>query len=107
MEQKLIFTNIVGEAIDDLVESLGNPQTVVITDVNTAQFVLPVLTADSKAVQNAHIIKVRSGEHYKTVDELSTIWKGLVEAGATRQTVVINIGGGVISDMGGFEASTF
>ena len=107
MEQKLIFTNIVGEAIDDLVASLDAPQVIVITDVNTAQFVLPVLTADSQAVREAKLIKVNSGEHYKTIDELSKIWKGLQDNNATRQTVIINIGGGVISDMGGFAASTF
>ena len=107
MDQKLIFTNIVGQAIDDLVESLGNPQVIVLTDVNTAQFVLPVLTADSKAVQGAHLIKVRSGEHYKTIEELSSIWNELQNVNATRQSVLINVGGGVISDMGGFAASTF
>lgn len=107
MEQKLIFTNIVGEAIDDLVASLDTPQVIVITDVNTAQFVLPVLTADSSAVRDARLIKVNSGEHYKTLDELSKIWEGLQENNATRQTVIINVGGGVISDMGGFAASTF
>lgn len=103
----MIFTNIVGEAIDDLVESLDTPQVIVITDVNTAQFVLPVLTADSKAVQNAHIIKVRSGEPYKSIEELTGIWKQMQDFNATRQTVVINVGGGVVSDMGGFAASTF
>ena len=70
MEQKLIFTNIVGEAIDDLVASLDAPQVIVITDVNTAQFVLPVLTADSQAVREAKLIKVNSGEHYRTFQNM-------------------------------------
>ena len=44
MNQKLIFTNLVGKAVDDLVSDLGNPDTYVIVDVNTAQYVLPTLT---------------------------------------------------------------
>ena len=48
MKEKIIFTNLVGTALDDIIASLDTPQVVVVADTNTAQYVLPVLTADSK-----------------------------------------------------------
>ena len=107
MEQELIYTNMVGSAIDDLVELLGSPDCVVLTDVNTAQFVLPVLVNDSRAVASAGRVTVRSGDANKTLDELAAAWRRLAELSATRKTLVINIGGGVVTDLGGLAAATF
>ena len=58
MKEKIIFTNLVGTALDDIIASLDTPQVVVVADTNTAQYVLPVLTADSKTVAKAHVITV-------------------------------------------------
>lgn len=107
MENKIIFTNLVGTAIDDLVASLGNPNAIVITDVNTGQFVLPLLRNDSKTVAGAVTVTVPSGETAKSVEQLAKVWKELIGAGATRSSVIINVGGGVVSDLGGFAAATF
>ena len=107
MKQKLIFTNIVGEAIDDLIADLGNPQVAVVADTNTAQYVLPVLRNDSKAVAGATLITVKAGDDNKSIDELTGLWKALSNMEATRSTVVVNLGGGVVSDLGGFAAATF
>lgn len=107
MKQKLIFTNLVGDAIDTLVSELGNPTVAVVADTNTAQFVLPILLRDSKAVADAKVITVKSGDANKNLDELANIWRQLSAMEATRSTVVINLGGGVVSDMGGFAAATF
>ncbi len=107
MKQKLIFTNLVGEAVDGLVAELGNPQIAVVADTNTAQFVLPLLVNDSKAVAGATVITVKSGDVNKNIDTLADLWKKLSAMEATRNTLVINLGGGVVSDMGGFAAATF
>ncbi|MDO4319392.1 MAG: 3-dehydroquinate synthase [Bacteroidales bacterium] len=107
MNQKLIFTNLVGKAIDDLVDELGNPATYVIVDVNTAQYVLPTLTEQTHAVQNAHVITIKAGDVNKNLDSVQTVWKALHDAGATRNSVIINVGGGVVTDLGGFAAATF
>lgn len=107
MDQKLIFTNLVGEAIDTLVDELGNPPVFVIVDVNTAQYVLPVLTEQTRAVQNAKVITIKAGDVNKNLDSVQGVWKELHDAGATRNSVVINVGGGVVTDLGGFAAATF
>ncbi|MDE6135537.1 MAG: iron-containing alcohol dehydrogenase, partial [Muribaculaceae bacterium] len=107
MKQKLIFTNMVGEAIDSLVADLGSPQVVVVTDTNTEKFVYPLLVNDSKAVASARLITIKAGDDNKTLDELRGVWSRLAEAEASRKTVVVNLGGGMVSDLGGFAAATF
>ncbi|MDE6331595.1 MAG: 3-dehydroquinate synthase [Muribaculaceae bacterium] len=107
MEQKIIFTNHVGESIDDIVGQLGSPAVFVLCDVNTQSFVLPVLQAQSGTVAAAKIISTRAGDASKDIEALASLWKSLSDLGATRQSVLINIGGGVVTDLGGFGAATF
>jgi 3-dehydroquinate synthase len=57
--------------------------------------------------ENSIIIHVDNGEKMKNIDTVSFIWKSLLKNGADRHSLFINLGGGVIGDMGGFCASTF
>lgn len=107
MAQKLIFTNLVVEAIDQLVDSLGAPSVFVLVDTNTDTYVLPLLKSQSQAVKNAQIITIPAGDEHKSIESMQTIWNGLSQNGATRSSVVINVGGGMVTDIGGFAASTF
>ena len=104
---ELIFTNHVAEALDEMIEKLTPPSVFVIVDTNTASFVLPRLQSESKAVGSATIITTKAGEMFKNIDSLASLWKQLGDNGATSRSVVINLGGGVVTDMGAFAASTF
>lgn len=53
------------------------------------------------------IIETKSGEVHKNLETCETIWQQLIERNADRKAVVINLGGGVIGDMGGFAASCY
>lgn len=105
--QELIFTNKVGETIDAIVEKYAPANVFVLVDVNTASFVLPRLQALSKSVSDAVIITTKAGDMHKNLDSTQAIWKRLGDEGATRHSLLINIGGGVVTDMGAFAASTF
>lgn len=107
MNEKLIFTNLVGQAIDDLVADVSPAKVIVLVDVNTAQYVLPVLTEQSKAVAAATVITIKAGDMHKNLDSLQSVWKSLHDAGAARTDVIMNVGGGVVTDLGGFAAATF
>lgn len=107
MKQTLIFTNSVGEAIDDLIEKSKAVSTFVITDSNAERFVLPKLRASSKRLAEAKTIVCKAGDTNKNLDSLSRIWISLDEHGATRHSMIVNVGGGMITDMGGFAAATF
>ena len=107
INESIIFTNGVAQAVDAMIEKLTPASVFVIVDVNTASFVLPRLQSESKVIGGAKIITTKAGEIFKNLDTLSMIWKQLGDAGATGRSVVINLGGGVVTDMGAFAAATF
>jgi 3-dehydroquinate synthase len=61
----------------------------------------------SEKLKGSHIICIPSGDENKNIDSAVQIWKYLSENGATRKSLMINLGGGMITDIGGFTASTF
>lgn len=107
MKQKLIFTELVGETLDGLVAETGTSQVIVIADTNTVRLVLPRLAEQSKTASTAMVISVEAGDDNKTLDSLTGIWQKLSEFEATRNSMVVNLGGGMVSDLGGFAAATF
>ncbi|MEO1434105.1 MAG: 3-dehydroquinate synthase [Bacteroidota bacterium] len=78
----------------------------VLVDEHTREHCLPILETELKR-DDLHIIEIPSGEHYKTIKTCEGIWNAMLESGADRRSLVINLGGGVIGDMGGFCAATF
>ena len=79
----------------------------VLTDENTAIHCLPVIKDRFDGMDNFDIIEINAGEESKDIDFCIGVWKLLIDFGADRKSLLINLGGGVISDMGGFVASTF
>mgnify|MGYP000006180489 CR=1 FL=1 len=55
----------------------------------------------------SELIVVSAGEDSKSVEGLAAVWRRLAEGGATRRSLLVNIGGGVVCDLGGFAAATF
>jgi len=79
----------------------------ILSDENTAKHCLPLVRDRFAGMDNFDIIEINAGEESKDIDFCIGIWKMLIDFGADRQSLLINLGGGVISDMGGFVASTF
>lgn len=77
----------------------------VLVDENTGLHCWPLLAAVLPAVPA--VIKIPAGETHKTLDTCQYIWSQMMALGLDRQSLLINLGGGVIGDMGGFCASTF
>lgn len=95
------------EVFDLLLEQLierSYSQVFVLVDENTEKYCLPILT---RTLFDVKVIKISSGEEHKTVSNLQIIWDQLIKHQADKQTALINLGGGVIGDMGGFAAATF
>jgi len=78
----------------------------VLTDENTRRLCLP-LAMQSEKLKGCHVICIPGGDENKNVDSAVAIWNYLSENGATRKSLMINLGGGMITDIGGFTASTF
>ena len=99
--QKILFTNHIAEALTGIASELAPQSVHIVTDDNVARDVLPALGLPWA------VITVRPGDDHKNLDSLSHIWQELISQGATRHSLVLNIGGGVVTDMGGFAAATF
>ncbi|MBL7935085.1 MAG: 3-dehydroquinate synthase, partial [Bacteroidia bacterium] len=79
----------------------------IICDEHTFEFCLPTLLFHAPILNEAEIIELESGEDKKTLETCLQVWGALTDTGADKKSLIINLGGGVISDLGGFVASTF
>ncbi len=79
----------------------------IIVDENSNEFCLPNLLPLIEVESTIEIIELESGEENKTIETCLQVWNVLIELGADRKSLIINLGGGVITDMGGFIASTY
>jgi len=97
MQQNLIFTNDVEEAIERLKANMAPNMTVCIADVNTSRF----------ALGQERMVVIPDGDTGKSLATVCRVWDALEDFGATRHSLVINLGGGMVTDLGGFAAATF
>lgn len=105
--QKLIFTQQATEAIDTVVNELNPKKIFVLVDSNAAYFVLPTLQTGCDSVRSATVINIPAGDVNKGLDSAQIVWKALTDAEASRHDLLINVGGGMVTDLGGFAAATY
>lgn len=101
----VFFENSLGELRQFLNEKRYS-KVFVLVDSNTEIHCLPILQEALGDIQ-FDLIEVSPGEENKNIDFCIGIWRMLLDFGADRNSILINLGGGVITDMGGFAASTF
>lgn len=94
-------------ALKELVQSNTYSKILVLTDINTTEHCLPVLQAAIPGWDDFDVIEVDPGEENKNIDFCIGVWKMMLDFGVDRQSLLINLGGGVVTDMGGFAAATF
>jgi len=103
------ITKICEDFISELNQAIGVQSAdsiFVLTDENTRNFCLPIALKSEK-LNGCHVICIPSGDENKNINSAVEIWKYLSENGATRKSLLISLGGGMITDIGGFTASTF
>ncbi len=103
--QRIVFTTTPGRIIDEIVHSASPSSVIVLADENTSRLVVPNI--DSETVASAPVIIIAAGDEAKTITTASHVWDKLSALGATRHSLLINVGGGMVTDLGGFAASTF
>ncbi len=89
----------------DYFEAHQVSQVFVIVDENTKEHCLPLLGFEG--MPKFQLITIKAGEQHKNISTCTKIWDRLIETGADRKAIVINLGGGVIGDMGGFTAASY
>lgn len=76
-------------------------------DENTFTHCLPIILQNVAVLSTAEVIEIESGEASKCIEVATHIWQRLIELKADKNTLLINVGGGVVSDLGGFVASVY
>ena len=106
MAQQLLFTPDVAATLDEVLGRYAYDRLFVLTDDNTRRSCLPLL-ARSRALATADYIDIRPDDTHKTLESLASVWQALSDRHATRHSMIVNLGGGMVTDLGGFAAATF
>ncbi|MCC8174062.1 MAG: 3-dehydroquinate synthase [Odoribacter sp.] len=101
----IIFTHKVGDSLKEVLNHIAASEIFILADKNSAKNCLPLLPLEK--VKKENIIIIEGGENNKTISTAEKIWNVLSTQGAKRNSVLINVGGGLVTDVGGFAASCF
>ena len=106
MQQQIIISNDIEHDLATAVAESEHDRVFVLTDDTTHECCLPKVAA-LLAQYDAVPITIAHGDQHKTLAALDDVWTALQQGGATRHSLLINLGGGMITDLGGFAAATF
>lgn len=93
--------------LNDFLHEKSFSKIFILVDENTHEYCLPVLLGNMETDLGFEILEIEAGEEMKNIQTANQLWEILTEMQADRKALVINLGGGVITDMGGFVASTY
>lgn len=106
MNQQVIKCSKLATDVEKTIHSIRHDKLFVLMDEHTHLHCLPLIK-EAKGIQEAVKIIIPSGDTNKTLEHLNDVWKQLTENGATRHSLLVNLGGGMVTDLGGFAAATF
>ena len=104
--QKVVIAEHLDESLTEAVEACEHDRVFILADETTERCCLPVVE-EFDVLRDARRIIIGATDTHKTLQSLAHVWEELGNGGATRHTLLINIGGGMVTDLGGFAASTF
>lgn len=107
MQQAPLYFENGFQQLNQCIESNKTSKFFFIVDENTHEYCLPLLLSELGEIQDMEIVEIPEGEDAKSIEVATQVWQTLIELGADRQSIIINCGGGVVTDFGGFIASTF
>lgn len=103
-KQQIIAATDVATALRGILNEMHYDRLFVLTDEHTARLCYPLV---AEALEGAHRITIAAGDEHKHVDSLCHVWSELSQHGATRHSLLVSLGGGMVTDLGGFAAATF
>ena len=104
--QKVIISRNLEEELSAAMADCERDRLFVLVDENTERLCLPLLS-DMDCMKGAQVITIGATDANKTVNTLQQVWTALQQSGATRHSLLVNLGGGMVTDLGGFAAATF
>ncbi len=106
------YTIYIDNSMDTLVDFFDKREdeftrVFILVDENTHETCIPLLLSKVEFLQHSEILEIDAGEENKDMETAMSLWHALLENGADRKTLIVNLGGGVVTDLGGFVAATF
>ena len=101
MEQRIIISKNIGEELAKAISECEHDKLFVLTDETTHEKCWPTIGKLIR-MKNAKVITIKATDSHKDIDSLAQVWQELGEGGATRHSCMINLGGGMVTDLGGF-----
>ena len=105
-QQKVIISEQLGPTLQEAISACEYDRLFILADETTERCCLPVVE-EMDFLKDAQRIVIGATDTNKTLESVVHVWEELGKGGATRHTLLINIGGGMVTDLGGFAASTF
>ena len=105
-KQKVIICHNLNENLADAIGQCTYDKLFILVDEHTRELCIPVIK-EAGFTADAELISIGAEDIHKNLDTLAYVWKQLGDRGATRHSLLINLGGGMVTDLGGFAASTF
>ncbi len=106
MEQKVVISKNLKHDLAVSIAECKHDKTFILVDDITKEKCLPLIL-NYLRIQEEQVITIGHSDKHKDLASLSHVWEGLQEGKATRNSLLINLGGGMVTDLGGFAASTF
>lgn len=105
-KQEVIISDQLDKVLMSAVAKCPFDRLFILVDTTTEVTCLP-LVRDFDCLKGANVIVIGATDVHKTLETLASVWTQLGNGGASRHSLLINIGGGMVTDLGGFAASTF
>ena len=106
MQQSITRCTHIKKELAQLLQTLNYDGLFLLTDSNTQYYCLPLIQSLPE-IQMAKKFSIPAGEENKNIESLSEVWKFFSDHEANRKSLLINLGGGMITDLGGFAAASF
>lgn len=105
-QQNVVIAENLERSLNEAIEACEHDKVFILADETTRNCCLPVVEGFA-ALRGAKRITIGATDTHKTLESLAHVWEELGAGGGTRHSLLINIGGGMVTDLGGFAASTF
>ena len=103
---EIIIAEDLRTSLSEALQKIDYDKLFVLTDENSACYCFPLI-CDFDEIKNAELITIKAGDLHKTLETIADVWTYLSQNGAGRKSLLINLGGGMVTDLGGFAASAF
>ena len=105
-KQSILICRDIADGLQQAVDACHPDKLFIVTDEHTHLYCLPII-AGLPCMKNAYPICIGVGDIHKNIESLAYVWNRLSANGCTRHSLLIALGGGMVTDLGGFAAATF